>query len=66
MTLETGLIATDRKNARNANFTKLSIKGVEKIFINENLTYLKKRLFWKSKQKAKKAGFKSFFFYHEP
>ena len=31
-----------------------------KIFINENLTYLKKKLFWKSKQKAKEAGFKFF------
>ena len=54
------LIYSNRKNARNADFTKLSIKGVEKIFINENLTYLKKKLFWKSKQKAKEAGFKFF------
>ena len=53
-------IYSNRKNARNADFTKLSIKGVEKTFINENLTYLKKKLFWKSKQKAKEAGF-SFF-----
>ena len=53
-------IYSNRKNARNADFTKLSIKGVEKIFINENLTYLKKKLFWKSKQKAKEAGFKFF------
>ena len=53
-------IYNNRKNARNADFTKLSIKGVEKIFINENLTYLKKKLFWKSKQKAKEAGFKFF------
>ena len=53
-------IYNNRKNARNADFTKLSIKGVEKIFIYENLTYLKKKLFWKSKQKAKEAGFKFF------
>ena len=53
-------IYSNRKNARNADFTKLSIKGEEKIFINENLTYLEKKLFWKSKQKAKKAGFKFF------
>ena len=33
---------------------------MKKIFINENLTYLKKKLFWKSKQKAKEAGFKFF------
>ena len=53
-------IYSNRKNSRNAEFTKLSIKGVEKIFINENLTYLKKNLFWESKQKAKEAGFKFF------
>ena len=53
-------IYNNRENARNADFTKLSIKGVEKIFINENLTYLKKKLFWKSKQKAKEAGYKFF------
>ena len=29
-------IYNNRKNARKADFTKLSIKGVEKIFINEN------------------------------
>ena len=29
-------IYTNRKNARNADFTKLSIKDVEKIFINKN------------------------------
>ena len=53
-------IYNNRKNARIADFAKLSIKGVEKIFIDENLTYLKKKLFRKSKQKAKEAGFKFF------
>ena len=38
-------IYSNRKNARNADFTKLSIKGVEKIFMNKNLTYPKKKLF---------------------
>ena len=57
-------IYSNRKNARNADFTKLSIKDVEKIIINENLSHLKKKLFWKSKQKAKEAGFK-FFLDHE-
>ena len=46
------------KNAQKLNLTKLSINEVQKIFINENLTFLCKRLFWKTKQKRKQNGFK--------
>ena len=49
---------SNRRNARNADFSNFSVNGVESIFINENLIYHKKQLFWKSKQKAKKTGFK--------
>ena len=42
----------------NADFSNFSVNGVESIFINENLTYHKKKPFWKSKQKAKETGFK--------
>ena len=49
---------SNRRNARNADFSNFSVNGVGSIFINENLTYHKKQLFWKSKQKAKETGFK--------
>ena len=33
---------SNRRNARNADFSNFSVNGVESIFINENLTYHKK------------------------
>ena len=33
---------------------------MEKVFINENLTQRRKRLFWNTKQKAKELGYKFF------
>ena len=48
---------SNRRNARNADFSNFSVNGVESI-INKNSTYHKKQLFWKSKQKAKETGFK--------
>ena len=47
-------IYSNRKNARNADFTKLSIKGVEKNFINENLTFLKRNYFGSLNKKQRK------------
>ena len=39
------------KRACNADFSKLSIKGVEKMYIDENLTYLSKRNYFGSLNK---------------
>lgn len=50
----------NRKAAQNVDLSKLSVKGVNHIYVNENLTNFRKRLFWKTKQKAKEAGFKFF------
>ena len=36
------------------------VKGMEKLFINKNLTQRRKRLFWLSKQKAKELVYKHF------
>ena len=36
------------------------VEGMEKLFINENLTQRRKRLFWQSKQKAKELEYKYF------
>ena len=37
---------------------KFGLKGTTNLFINENLTLLRKRLFWKTEQKVKEAGYK--------
>ena len=37
---------------------KFGIKGTANLFKNENLTLLRKRLFWKTKQKVKEADYK--------
>ena len=49
-----------RKNAQKLDLTKLSINGVQKVLINENLTFFRKRLIWKTKQKCKQIGFKTY------
>ena len=36
------------------------VHGMEKVFINENLTQRRKKLFWNTKQKAKELGYKFF------
>ena len=36
------------------------VDGMEKVFINENLTKRRKRLFWNTKQKANELGYKFF------
>ena len=36
------------------------VDGMEKVFINKNLTRRRKRLFWNTKQKAKELGYKFF------
>ena len=32
--------------------------GTEKIYLNENLTQIRKKLFWKTKQKAKQMNYR--------
>ena len=49
-----------RKLTRNVDFESFSVEGTQRIFINENLTYHRQQLFWKTKQKAKNAGYRFF------
>ena len=46
------------KLTRQLDMKKFGIKGTTNLFINKNLTLLRKRLFWKTKQKVKEAGYK--------
>ena len=39
---------------------RFPVDGMEKLFINENLTQRRKRLFWNTKQKAKELGYEFF------
>ena len=48
----------NRKFIRNLNLKQFSVPGTEKIFINENLTQTRRKLFWQTKQKAKKEEWK--------
>ena len=45
-------IYTNRKLTRQLDMKKIGIKGITNLFIHENLTLLRKRLFWKTKQKV--------------
>ena len=45
---------SNRRNARNADFSNFSVNGVESIFINENLTYHKSNYFGNQNKKLKK------------
>ena len=53
-------IYANRKLARSIDLRNFSISGTENIYVNENLTVMRKRLFWQTKQKAKEKGFKFF------
>ena len=48
----------NRKLLRSIDLSKFSITGTEKIYVNENLTQLRKKLFWQTKVKAKKMNYK--------
>ena len=48
----------NRKLARTANLQEFSLQGAENIYINENLTQSRKKLFWHAKQKAVYSNFK--------
>ena len=49
-----------RKLTQGINLDQLSVKGISELYINENLTPFRKRLFWKAKQDAIKANYKFF------
>ena len=48
------------KLANNLDLKGFSVEGTQRIFINENLTQARKKLFWMVKQKAKRADYKYF------
>ena len=47
-----------RKLIRCADMKKFFINGIENLYVNENLTKFRKKLFWSAKQKAKSNGFR--------
>ena len=51
---------SNRKLARDLDLKSFSVKDTQHIYINENLTHERKRLFWKAKQLAKSEGFRFF------
>lgn len=51
-------IYTNRKKARLADFAQFPVEGTQAVYINENLTRQRKKLFWKTKQQAKTCGYK--------
>ena len=48
----------NRKLASTANLQEFALQGAENIYINENLTQSRKKLFWHAKQKAIASNFK--------
>ena len=53
-------IYTNCKLDRSMDLHNISVSGRENIYVNENLTVARKRLFWQTKQKAKEKDFKFF------
>ena len=53
-------IYANRKATRTASLINFSVPGTEKVYVSENLFRPRKKLFWQTKQKAKKVGFKYF------
>ena len=51
-------LSANRKLARTANLQEFLLQGAENIYINENLTQSRKKLFWHAKQKAIASNFK--------
>ena len=54
------LIYHNRQMTWNLDLNQFSVKGMQQIFIHENLTHTRKQLFWKTKQKAKEAKLQFF------
>ena len=53
-------IFANRKATRTASLVNFSVPGTEKVYVNENFTRPRKKLFCQIKQKAKKVGFKHY------
>lgn len=51
-------IYSNRKLLRKADLSKFSVENTTAIFVNENLTQTRKRLFWKAKQRVKEHQYK--------
>ena len=51
-------VFSNRKLIRSADMKKFFINGIENLYVNENLTKFRKKLFWSAKQKAKSNGFR--------
>jgi len=47
----------NRKLTRTVDLKRFAVEGTENIYINENLTKFRKRLFWNAKRKAKANGY---------
>ena len=47
-----------RKETDKTDFSKFTVTETRRLFINENLTQLRKKLFWKAKQRVKDADFR--------
>ena len=50
----------NRHGIRQADLKKFSVAGTNGIYINENLTHYRKKLFWLAKQKAKSCEYEFF------
>ena len=48
----------NRQNLRQADFKTFSVEGTSSVYVNENLTRYRKKLFWSAKQKVKSSRFK--------
>ena len=48
---------SNRKLLREANLKKFFVQGTTEIYLNENLTRIRKNLLWKAKQRAKANGY---------
>ena len=51
-------VFSNRKLIRSADMKKFFINGTENLYVNENLTKFRKKLFWSAKQKAKSNRFR--------
>ena len=56
----TNFMTIARKLAHNLDLKGFSLEGAQRIFIHENLTQARNRLFWMVKQKTKQADYKCF------
>ena len=57
-------LRANRKLLRSSDLSKFSITGTEKIYVNENLTQLRKKLFRQTKVKAKRMNYKCYWSMH--